>query len=672
MKRQLIFVIALLLMTVITAISYAESPEVDNAAEMPVLAFAAPSGLTSTPISSGSIVLGWTDSNTGETGYQVQRKSGACSSSNVWNLVKTTAANAATYTDTGLSADTQYAYRVRATDGSTYSAYSKCSGARTGLAGTPEAPAGLKALSLSLNAVNLTWTHTGSNISGFRVFRRTGTGTWQLIKETAPSARSYRDTAAAGNSSSAGYAYYVKAFNAAGPSPATNTAAVPFIPTSLLAVRALEGVNLTWQDNSTNETGAQVQRREGTCSAGGTWALVSTTLVNATQYNDKNAAGPVAFRIRSMAKSAGRPYSYGYSMYSNCAEIDAGGQVQLPETGQKTCYNDAGIAVSCSGTGQDGALKKGIAWPATRFVSGTGTEIDCVTDKLTGLMWPKNGNLAGTAKTWTDALSYANSFSYCGHADWRLPNRNELLSLVNREEPDTITWLNTYGFNHIQTGGYWSSTTAAYGTNYAWYVNIWDGFMDGYYKGFSSPGYYAWPVRAGQGGNSVIDLPETGQKTCYDETGNSVICAYTGQDGELRMGFAWPVTRFVAGTGAEADCMTDALTGLMWPRNGNLAGAVKTWKAALTYANDLSLCGYTDWRLPNINEISSLQNAAEPEQSTWLNTHGFNNVVTGFYWSSTSSADFTDNAWGTLFWSGKISYFPKTNSAYVIPVRAGQ
>ncbi|MEO5368045.1 MAG: DUF1566 domain-containing protein, partial [Magnetococcus sp. WYHC-3] len=56
-------------------------------------------------------------------------------------------------------------------------------------------------------------------------------------------------------------------------------------------------------------------------------------------------------------------------------------------------------------TGDDGALRRGVAWsPETRFlVNDDGT----VTDTLTGLIWMKNvGCLSGSqGKTWSEALS---------------------------------------------------------------------------------------------------------------------------------------------------------------------------------------------------------------------------------------------------------------------------
>ena len=66
------------------------------------------------------------------------------------------------------------------------------------------------------------------------------------------------------------------------------------------------------------------------------------------------------------------------------------GSVKLPKTGQTNCYDTSGNVISCSGTGQDGELQKGVAWPSLRF---TDNGDQTVTDKLTGLMWAKDANL---------------------------------------------------------------------------------------------------------------------------------------------------------------------------------------------------------------------------------------------------------------------------------------
>ena len=162
------------------------------------------------------------------------------------------------------------------------------------------------------------------------------------------------------------------------------------------------------------------------------------------------------------------------------------GAVELPKTGQTTTY----------ATGDDGDLEIGVAWPVPRFKVGTGAEADCVTDNLTGLMWVKNPD--STPLTWEDALTYANKLTLCGHDDWRLPNVNELESLIHAGQSNTATWLNAQGFSNVQSDWYWSSTTSAFSTEDAWFVFMQNGNVriDG--KGVHN---YVWPVRAGSGGS---------------------------------------------------------------------------------------------------------------------------------------------------------------------------
>lgn len=77
----------------------------------------------------------------------------------------------------------------------------------------------------------------------------------------------------------------------------------------------------------------------------------------------------------------------------------------IPRTGQIKCYNESGTEIACLGTGQDGELQKGIAWPNPRFIDNSNGTI---TDMLTGLIWLKDASCFGL-KDWYSALLSPNS-----------------------------------------------------------------------------------------------------------------------------------------------------------------------------------------------------------------------------------------------------------------------
>lgn len=141
-------------------------------------------------------------------------------------------------------------------------------------------------------------------------------------------------------------------------------------------------------------------------------------------------------------------------------------RVRLPATGLSACYDLRCERIDCAGTGQDGETRKGLAWPNPRFETNDDTT---VRDRLTGLVWAPNGRLpnepAGAAvrTTWEEALAVVdglNHRAYLGHADWRLPNVNELGTLVlgDTEASNLRAQLQAAGV--AVTGDfYWSSTS---------------------------------------------------------------------------------------------------------------------------------------------------------------------------------------------------------------------
>ena len=148
-----------------------------------------------------------------------------------------------------------------------------------------------------------------------------------------------------------------------------------------------------------------------------------------------------------------------------------------------------------------------------------------VTDTFTGLMWQRASSL--DFYNWQDALAYSENLNSAGHSDWRLPNCNELITLVDFTEYNPA--IDTDSFPDTLSSPYWSSTTFASGIDQAWRVSFLNGKGSGYEK---TNTYYARAVRGGQSGslgNLVILTPR--QASSWDIGSVMPICWETDQFG---------------------------------------------------------------------------------------------------------------------------------------------
>lgn len=185
----------------------------------------------------------------------------------------------------------------------------------------PPAPLGPGSLAATVTGpteVNLTWRDNANNEDGFRVQRRErGTEAWTVIASVGTNNTSYQDS---GLRTGATYEYRVFAFNAGGESPFSNIAQVimpeapPAAPANLVAIAVSSSqVNLTWTDNSSNETGFKIFRRTGPT---GSWTIVATPGQNTTVFQNTGLA-------------AGTTYSYTVLSYNATGESAGSNEVTV-------------------------------------------------------------------------------------------------------------------------------------------------------------------------------------------------------------------------------------------------------------------------------------------------------------------------------------------------------
>ncbi|MFC1857034.1 DUF1566 domain-containing protein [Thermodesulfobacteriota bacterium] len=338
------------------------------------------------------------------------------------------------------------------------------------------------------------------------------------------------------------------------------------------------------------------------------------------------------------------------------------GYYPFPDTGQTKCYDNTS-EIPCPQPGEpfygQDAQYAGPARSYTKLgqngveLPDTATQADgwiMTRDNVTGLIWEiktndgsihdkydtytwydsdsaTNGGNAGTPGEGTDTedfISTLNATNFGGYSDWRLPTVKELSSLINSRIPSSYPVIDEAWFPHTVSFTYWSSTASANDTNDAWRIDFTGGFIADDNKSSSK---YVRAVRGGQSGSS----------------GNLVL----NGDGTV----------------------TDTVTGLMWQET--MASGTYTWQEALAYAEGLTLAEYTDWRLPNRNELQTLVDYSRYNPAIDLLLAA--QTVSSYYWSSTTDKDHT-KAWIVNFTSGYIGYlysYGKPYSHYVRAVRAG-
>jgi hypothetical protein len=138
-----------------------------------------------------------------------------------------------------------------------------------------------------------------------------------------------------------------------------------------------------------------------------------------------------------------------------------------------------------------------ISFSAVALADFSRSSVGVVTDTKTSLQWQDDYSDNGGAvkeANWKDAIKYCNELQLDG-GGWRLPNKNELLSIVDYTKYNPAIDDSENGFQNTTSGNYWSSTTSASDTSFAWFVNFYHGYSYHNYKSYNN---YVRCVRSGQ------------------------------------------------------------------------------------------------------------------------------------------------------------------------------
>jgi Fibronectin type III domain len=324
----------------------------------------APSGLRITSVTSGTVILAWTDNSGNELGFTIQRKKGA---TGTYADIGTVGPNVTTYTDndSALLDGTQYYYKVCATNTAGNSPFSNEVNGITLL----RTPTGLTATAVSSSQISLTWTDNSLTETGFKIERSPVDNLhYTQIATVGSNVTAFTDS---GLNEATKYYYRVRAYNAIATSAysseknATTLYNIPIAPSGLTITSTTSNkVTLAWTDNSGNESGFRIRRKKG---ATGTYAEIATTGANATTYadNDTTLIDGTQYYYKVCATN-----SAGDSPFSN--EVNGFTQLAKPTAATATPRSSSRIDLTWI---DNSASETGYKIERKKTVTGTYTQI---------------------------------------------------------------------------------------------------------------------------------------------------------------------------------------------------------------------------------------------------------------------------------------------------------
>lgn len=287
--------------------------------------------------------IDWADNATNETGYSLERSTTNESS---YAEIASLPANTTTYTNTGLTANTKYYYRLTALNATVGNSAYSASANGTTLPLPPAAPTTLTTTVLSHSQIKLNWVDASSNESEFVIMRSlVSNQDFVEIATTLPNVTTFTND---GLSEATTYYYKVFARNTGGSSAMTSVAQGTTLVAPVAAPTALQvtnttfnSVTVTWTDNSTNETEFRLERSTDNVL----WNAVFILEPNTTQNIDVEVDEATTYYYRIKAKSA-----LGESGYSNTVNTTTPKSVPLAPSNLTLSYDEVSTIMTLSWT----------------------------------------------------------------------------------------------------------------------------------------------------------------------------------------------------------------------------------------------------------------------------------------------------------------------------------
>lgn len=280
-------------------------------------------------------------------------------------------------------------------------------------------------------------------------------------------------------------------------------------------------------------------------------------------------------------------------------------------SGQNECYDNA-YEIECP-TDPDDAFfgqeahyaRLGACSPLDITVDLSIPDETLIINRNTGLMWQRNV----PEERPSDAGTYCKDLIYAGYDDWRLPSFQELLSIIVS-----------------------SKYIVEYSNTLFPYYMIYDDTP--FHTSEYLISFYDNRIASGSYGNSASTICVRGEKLPSAEL------ELTEINGD--------------------EVVIDSTTGLMWQKSH---GEKPLWKQALAYCENLVYAGYSDWRLPNRNELMSLNYyKADISDFYYYGSGQFFSSTTSFNGlSNWGIIDVTNTACGISFNQTKLNYIFKSD-----------